>query len=319
MPSPTSRATDTGRAPSASRYAPPTDLSAYAWLSIAAAAVTIALKGGAAWLTGSVGLMSDAAESVVNLVAAVLALVVLKIAVRPADDDHQFGHSKAEYFSAAVEGVMIFVAAAVIIFSAIERIVSPQMPEQLGVGLAISVIASLVNGSVAWVLYRRGRAARSATLVADAKHLATDVLTSAAVLLGVGLVAVTHNAVLDAVVALGAGLNIMWTGFRLVRESVAGLMDIAPSTEAQAAIDAVLDRHRAPGLIDFHAVRVREAGNRRFAEMHVLVPGSWSVKEGHDFTERVIDDLVAADPSLRVSAHLEPIEDPKSYADVNDV
>lgn len=302
-----------------SRYAPPRDLSAYAWLSIAAALTTITLKAGAAWMTGSVGLLSDAAESVVNLVAAVLALIVLRISIRPADADHQFGHSKAEYFSAAVEGVMIFVAAAVIIVTAIERIITPRMPEQLGIGLLISVVASLVNGAVAAVLYRRGKAERSATLVADAKHLATDVLTSVAVLVGVGLVALTHNAMLDAVVALGAGLNIMWTGFRLVRESVAGLMDIAPSAQAQETIDAVLERHRVPGLIDFHAVRVREAGNRRFAEMHVLVPGTWSVTHGHDFTERVIDDLVAADPSLRVSAHLEPIEDPKSYADVNDV
>ena len=302
---------------SSPRYAPPKDLSAYAWLSIAAALGTIALKSGAAWMTGSVGLLSDAAESLVNLVAAVVALIVLRISIRPADEDHQFGHSKAEYFSAVVEGAMIFVAAVFIIFSAIERLITPTMPEQLGAGLAISVVASLINGGVAWVLYRKGTVENSATLVADAKHLATDVLTSAAVLIGVGLVAITGQPMLDAVVALGAGLNIMWTGFRLVRESVAGLMDIAPSAEAR--IKAVLDRHRRTGVIDFHAVRVREAGNRRFAELHVLVPGTWGVKQGHDFTERLIDDLVAEDPSLRVSAHLEPIEDPKSYADVDDV
>ena len=233
-----------------SRYAPPKDLSAYAWLSIGAALTTIALKGWAAWMTGSVGLLSDAAESAVNLVAAVIALIVLKISIRPADEDHQFGHSKAEYFSAIVEGTMIFVAAAFIIFSAIERLITP---------------------------------------------------------------------VLDAVVALGAGLNIMWTGFTLIRDSVAGFMDIAPSAEALAAITEVLDRHRRAGVIDFHAVRVREAGNRRFADVHMLVPGTWSVKQGHDFTERMIDELVEADPSLRVSAHLEPIEDPKSYDDVDDV
>ncbi|EJN86292.1 cation diffusion facilitator family transporter domain protein [Actinomyces naeslundii str. Howell 279] len=167
-----------------SRYSPPKDLSRYAWLSIGAALGTIALKGAAAWLTGSVGLLSDAAESVVNLVAAVVALIVLKIAARPADADHQFGHSKAEYFSAVVEGVMIFVAAAFIIISAIGRLIDPQMPEQLGLGLVVSVIASLLNGAVAWVLYRAGRRERSMTLVADAKHLATDVITSAAVLVG---------------------------------------------------------------------------------------------------------------------------------------
>ena len=301
------------------RYAPPKDLSAYAWLSIGAAVTTIALKTFAAWITGSVGLLSDAAESVVNLVAAVVALIVLKISIKPADDDHQFGHSKAEYFSAIVEGVMIFVAAAVIIISAIGRLIEPVMPEQLNVGLLISVGASAVNGGAAWVLHRVGTREHSATLVADAKHLATDVVTSAAVLVGVGLVAVFDSPVLDAIVALGAGMNIMWTGFKLVSESVAGLMDVAPSQEAQARIEAVLTRYRLDGRIGFHAVRVREAGNRRFADMHVLVPGAWSVKEGHDFTERVIDELVAVDPNLRVSAHLEPIEDPKSYEDVEDV
>ena len=156
-----------------SRYAPPKDLSAYAWLSIGAALATIAIKGWAAWMTGSVGLLSDAAESAVNLVAAVIALIVLKISIRPADEDHQFGHSKAEYFSAIVEGTMIFVAAAFIIFSAIERLITPVMPERLGLGLAVSVVASAVNGAVARVLYRKGRRENSTTFVADAKHLAT--------------------------------------------------------------------------------------------------------------------------------------------------
>ena len=295
------------------------DLSGYAWLSIAAALGTIALKGAAAWMTGSVGLLSDAAESVVNLVAAVVALIVLKIAAKPADADHQFGHSKAEYFSAVVEGVMIFVAAAFIIISAIGRLITPQMPEQLGAGLAVSVVASLLNGAAAWVLYRAGRRERSMTLVADAKHLATDVVTSAAVLIGVALVAVFDSAVLDAVVALGAGLNIMWTGFTLIRDSVGGLMDIAPSAEVLHSVETVLERHRREGMIDFHAVRVREAGNRRFMELHVLVPAAWSVKKGHDFTEQVIDELVSTDASLHISAHLEPIEDPKSYEDLEDI
>ena len=302
-----------------SRYVPPKDLSSYAWLSIGAALGTITLKGAAAWMTGSVGLLSDAAESVVNLVAAVVALIVLKIAVKPADADHQFGHSKAEYFSAIVEGVMIFVAATFIIISAIGRLIDPRMPEQLGMGLAVSMVASLINGAAAWVLYRAGRRERSLTLVADAKHLATDVVTSAAVLAGVVLVAIFDSAVLDAVVALGAGFNIMWTGFTLIRESVGGLMDIAPSAEVLNTVERVLARRRREGMIDFHAVRVREAGNRRFMELHVLVPAAWSVKKGHDFTEQVIDELVDADASLRISAHLEPIEDPKSYEDLEDI
>ena len=301
------------------RYAPPKDLSAYAWLSIGAAVTTIALKAFAAWITGSVGLLSDAAESVVNLVAAVVALIVLKISIKPADDDHQFGHSKAEYFSAIVEGVMIFVAAAVIIISAIGRLIEPVMPEQLNVGLLISVGASAVNGGAPGSCTGWARANARRPWWPTPSTWPPDVVTSAAVLVGVGLVAVFDSPVLDAIVALGAGMNIMWTGFKLVSESVAGLMDVAPSQEAQARIEAVLARYRLDGRIGFHAVRVREAGNRRFADMHVLVPGAWSVKEGHDFTERVIDELVAVDPNLRVSAHLEPIEDPKSYEDVEDV
>lgn len=304
---------------SSSRYAPPKDLSAYAWLSVAAAVTTIVLKAGAAWMTGSVGLLSDAAESLVNLVAAIVAVIVLKVSIRPADEDHQFGHSKAEYLSAVVEGALILVAAGFIIVSAVERIFTPVMPERLGLGLAVSAVAAVINAVVAAILYRTGRAESSATLVADAKHLATDVVTSAAVLLGVALVAVFQWPVLDAVVALAAGLNITWMGLRLLSDSVAGLMDIAPSAQAQAAIGAVLERRRVAGRVDFHAVRVREAGNRRFAHVHVLVPGSWTVKEGHDFTEELIDELVAVDPSLRVSAHLEPIEDPRSYDDVDDV
>lgn len=304
---------------SSKRYAPPQDLSAYGWLSVGAALVTITLKGGAAWMTGSVGLFSDAAESLVNLVSAALTLVMLRIAIRPADEDHQFGHSKAEYFSAVSEGVMIFVAATLIIVTAVQRVITPVMPERLGLGLAVSLLASVVNAVVAWVLHRKGRAESSTALMAEAKHLSTDVVTSAAVLLGVGLVAVFRYPVLDALVALGAGANIMWVGFRLIRESVGGLMDIAPSPEALARIEQVLERHRRAGVTDFHAVRVREAGNRRFADLHVLVPGQWSVKRGHDYTEALIDELVEVDPCLRVSAHLEPVEDPKSYEDITDV
>lgn len=297
------------------RYQPPVDLSKYAWLSIAAALVTIALKGGAAWLTGSVGLLSDAAESLVNLVAAIVALIALKVAIRPPDDNHHYGHSKAEYFSAAVEGVMIFVAAAFIIATAVERLMNPVLPEQLGLGLAISVVASLINGAVGFLLIRKGKQHGSATLEADGKHLMTDVVTSAAVLIGVALVAITRLPMLDPIVALLAGVNILWTGFTLIRGSVNGLMDISLDEDVKAELNQVLDAHRQPGKIEFHAVRTRQAGNRKFMEFHILVPGAWSVQRGHDLTELIIDDLVAAAPEVRVSAHLEPIEDPKSYAD----
>ena len=214
-------------APSSNRYAKPEDLTKFAWLSIAAALTTIVLKLTAAMLTNSVGLLSDAAESLVNLVAAVIALITLRIAIRPADDDHPFGHSKAEYFSAALEGVMIFVAAVFIIGSAIMRMFNPVMPEQLGIGLLINALAGVVNGAVALILYRSGKKHRSATLLADSKHLFTDVLTSIAVLLGVGLVAIFKMAILDAIVALLAGFNIIFMGIQIIKTAIDGLMDIA--------------------------------------------------------------------------------------------
>lgn len=304
---------------SSPRYADPVDLSKFAWLSIAAALVTITLKSWAAWVTGSVGLFSDALESVVNLVAAIIALIALKVSIRPADDNHQFGHSKAEYFSAAVEGTMIFVAAIFIIYTGVDRIFHPRMPEQLGIGLVVSMLASVVNGVVGAVLISQGRQRRSATLSADGRHLMTDVVTSVAVLIGVGLVALTGQQVLDPVVAILAGINITWTGFRLVRHSVEGLMDIALPADVEARLQTVLDRYRAGGEVDFHAVRNRESGNRRFMEMHMLVPDEWSVQRAHDLAEDVIDALVAVEPDLRVSVHLEPKGDPKSYEDIDDV
>lgn len=299
------------------RYSAPTDLSRFAWLSIAVAAVTILLKTGAAWLTGSVGLLSDALESGVNLAAAVVALVALKVSIKPPDSNHPFGHSKAEYFSAQFEGIMVFVAAVLIIYTAIERLITPQMPEQLGIGLVISAVAALLNGAVGLVLIRSGKRQRSATLLADGRHLMTDVVTSGAVILGVGLVAATKIRLLDPIVAILAGINILWTGWRLIRSSSEGLMDIALPPEDEAKIHAVLDQFRSGGAIDFHAIRTRESGNRRFMEMHVLVPDDWSVKRAHDLAEDVIDELVKVEPDLRVSAHLEPRSDPRSYEDID--
>ncbi|MFT8395748.1 cation diffusion facilitator family transporter [Propionibacterium sp.] len=304
---------------SSPRYADPIDLSKFAWLSIAAAVATIALKSWAAWITGSVGLLSDAMESVVNLVAAVIALIALKVSIRPPDDNHNFGHSKAEYFSAICEGMMIFVAAGLVIYTAAERLANPRQTEQLGIGLLISLIASVINGMVGTILIRKGRAKRSATLVADGQHLMTDVVTSAAVLIGVGLVAITHIQVFDPIVAMLAGVNMVWTGWRLTRHSVEGLMDITLPPDVEARIEGVLEGYRVKGDADFHAVRTRESGNRRFMEMHMLVPDEWSVKRAHDLAEAVIDSLVAAEPDLRVSVHLEPMSDPKSYEDIDDV
>jgi len=298
------------------RYDAPVDLSRFAWLSIGAGVVTLAMKTTAALMTGSVGLLSDAAETVVNLVAAVVALFALRVAIQPPDENHPYGHSKAEYFSAIVEGTMIFVAAVFIIYTAVERLIHPQPLERIGIGLAVSVIASGVNGAVAYVMLKQGKKHDSSALTADGKHLMTDIITSAAVLLGVALVALTHLGWLDPVVALLAGVNIMWTGFKLIRDSVNSLMDYALPEAEMATLTKILDAHTTPE-VSFHAVRTRVAGNRHFAAFHVLVPGDWTVKHGHDLTEDLIDDIVACIPSLRIDAHLEPRDDPRSYEDLD--
>lgn len=288
------------------------NLTKFAWLSIAAAIATIALKFGAYVLTGSVGLLSDAAESIVNLVAAFVALLALHVASRPPDDDHHYGHSKAEYFSAVVEGVMIFVAAVFILLTSVERFLHPQGLQNVGVGLGISVIASVLNGTVAMLLLRAGRAHNSITLVADGKHLLTDVWTSVGVVVGVLLVAVTKWQRLDPVIAFLVGCNIIWTGWHLIRQSVDGLMDKTIDAERQEAITAVLDRHTSDE-VSYHELRTREAGHKVFASSHVLVPGAWSVQRGHDLVEEIEADLLASVPDLDMTIHLEPREDPRSY------
>lgn len=298
------------------RHPQPENLTRYAWLSIAAALLTIALKGSAWLLTGSVGLLSDAAESSVNLVAAVVALVALRVALRPPDRNHNYGHSKAEYFSAALEGLMIFVAAALIMWASVVRFLDPQPLENLGAGLVISVLASVVNGAVAWVLLRAGRRHRSITLTADGRHLLTDVWTSAGVVVGVLLVWLTGWERLDPVVAFAVGVNILVTGWGLVRASTAGLMDVSLPAEDNRRIREIIDRFTAEDVIQFHAFRTRESGHRRFMEMHLLVPGEWSVQRGHDLAEDITDALLQEYPDLRVSCHLEPIEDPRSYEDI---
>jgi len=290
------------------------DLSRFAYLSIAAAIVTITLKVIAWRLTGSVGLLSDAAESVVNLVAAVAVLIALKVAAMPADKNHHYGHTKAEYFSAAIEGVMIFVAAVVIMWSAVDRFLHPLAIENVGIGLAISVVASAVNGGVAIVLLRAGRRYRSLTLTADGKHLMTDVWTSAGVVVGVLVVALTGIERLDPVVAFLVGLNIVWTGWKLIRESTEGLMDISMSKEDNAAIAEILSRFVTPE-VHFHALRTRESGHHRFAEVHVLVPGAWTVTKGHDLVEEVEAAVHREFGDIALTCHLEPREDPRAYGD----
>lgn len=292
------------------------DLTKFAWLSIAAALVTIALKTAAWLITGSVGLLSDAAESVVNLVAAVVALFALRVAARPADKNHHFGHSKAEYFSSAIEGVMIFVAAVVIVGFAIERLIVPRPLEAIGVGLLITVGASLINGAVAVVLLGAGARHNSITLRADGHHLMTDVITSAGVVVGIGLVWLTGWDWLDPLVALLVGVNILWTGWRLVSESASGLMDEALPKETNARLREILAAHEEE-TVKFHAFRTRISGARAFMEFHMLVPGAWSVQQGHDAMEDLVDLIQAEFTELRVIGHLEPIEDPRSYEDIH--
>ena len=290
------------------------DLTRYAWLSIAAAITTIALKSVAAWVTGSVGLLSDAFESGVNLVAAVVALVALKAAVRPPSTHHHFGLGKAEYMSAAVEGGMIFVAAVAIMWTAVDRLINPQPIEQFGVGLAVSAVAAAINLAVGLLLIRVGRRHRSITLEADGKHLMTDVWTSAGVIVGVGVVALTGWDVLDPLIAIAVGINILITGFALLRRSGAGLLDVALPARDQAQVAQVVAEYEARG-VQFHALRTREAGQHRFVYVHVLVPGRWSVQQGHDICEEFERDVALALPGATTFTHLEPVEDPVSYAD----
>jgi cation diffusion facilitator family transporter len=286
----------------------------YAWIAVAAALATIALKSTAWLLTGSVGLLSDAAESVVNLVAALIAVVVLHWAEAPADEEHPYGHSKAEYFGAGVEGVLILLAAVTIAWTAIGRLIDPVPLENLGVGLLVSMAAAAINLVVALLLIRVGTRHKSITLEADGRHLLTDVWTSVGVVVGVGLVALTGWERLDPVVALAVAANILVSGSILIRRSSGGLMDRALPADELAAVHAVITEYEAQG-IRHHALRTRRAGRRAFVSLHVLVPGHWSVQRGHDLLERLEADIVEALPGSSVFTHLEPIEDPISYDD----
>ena len=290
-------------------------LTRYAWLSIGAAVVTIGLKSGAYLLTGSIGLLSDALESVVNLVAAIVALGVLTIVARPPDDEHAYGHDKAEYFSSGVEGTLILIAAASIIYTASERLLNPQPIEQIGLGLLISIGASVVNFVVARVLLQAGRRHHSITLEADSNHLMTDVWTSVGVVVGMGAVALTGWERLDPIVAMVVAANIIWSGIRLLQRSVLGLLDTALTATDQAVVVAILTRYCEEEGIQYHALRTREAGARRFVTMHILVPGAWSVAQGHRLLERIEAEVYEALPGANVLTHLEPLEDPVSFED----
>ena len=266
------------------------------------------------WATGSVGLLSDALESTVNIVAAVVALFALRTAMKPADAMHHFGRGKAEYFSASIEGFMILLAALIIVYTAIERIITPRDLEQIGWGLTISTVAAVINGGTALILLRAGKLHRSPVLVADGKHLMTDVWTSVGVIVGVGLVVVTGWNRLDGIVALAVGLNIIVTGVNLLRTSTAGLMDKALSDEDHLKIVKVLTKYESDE-VKFHELQTREAGRQRFVSMHVLVPGAWTIQKGHDLSENLEADIIAELPDTIITTHVEPLEDERSWAD----
>lgn len=288
------------------------DLTRYALLSIVTALVVIVMKLIAWRVSGSVGLLSDALESVVNLAAAIAAFFALRVVAKPADAEHNFGHAKAEYFSAVFEGILIVVAAIAIIVAAVDRLLHPAELEAVGLGLAISVAATVLNGAVAVILLRAGRRYRSMTLEADGKHLLTDVWTTVGVIVGVFLVAVTGWLPLDSIVAILVAVNIIVVGARLIWRSGDGLLDAALLAVDLTTVNDVLDRFRTDEVA-FHDVRTRESGHERYVQMHMLVPGVWSVDRAHDVAERVEDELHAALDHLRVSIHIEPIEDPRAY------
>jgi len=289
-------------------------LTRFAWLSIGAAVITILLKGAAYFLTGSVGLLSDALESLVNLAGAVMALAMLTIASQPEDEGHDFGHSKAEYFSSGVEGGFIIVAALGIAYTAIERLINPQTLEQLGVGLAISALAGLVNLGAALVIDQNGKKHNSITLRANAKHLMTDVWTSVGVLVGVGLVALTGWQPLDSLVAIAVAVNIVWSGVGIVKHSVSGLMDSVLPDDELGLIRNQIERILPEG-VKYHALMTRQAGARRFVSFHVLVPGKWTVEHGHVLLEKLEVQLTQLLPNMVVFTHIEPLDDPASWTD----
>jgi cation diffusion facilitator family transporter len=292
-------------------------LTKFAWLSIGAATTTIALKTGAYLLTDSVGLLSDAIESLVNLAGAVMALTMLTIAARPADEDHVYGHSKAEYFASVTEGILILGAAIGIMITATQRLIDPRPLEKLGVGLAVSIAASLINFIVARILLNAGKNRDSITLEADAHHLMTDVWTSVGVIGGVAVAGFTGWILLDPIVAILVALNIIWTGFQLVRRSVSGLMDEALPESDQQKIADVMAKYREKG-VDFHALRTRQAAARRFMSVHILVPGKWTVHDAHHVAEDFETDMRSAlGGVVTVFTHLEPAEDELSMEDMH--
>ena len=288
----------------------------FMYLSIAAAIVTILLKSYAYYITGSMGLLSDALESFVNLFAAVFALVMLTISQKPADEEHRFGHGKAEYFSSAIEGALILVAAFTIIWAAIPRIMNPAPLENVNTGLFFSLLASLVNLAVGMTLIHQGKENKSILLEADGRHLMTDVYTTVGVIVGIVMVMITGWLIIDPIIAILVALNIIYTGYKLISRSASGLMDATiPEEDLQKIttyLDSIKEQH-----IEYHSLLTRIAGQRKFISLHLLIPGEWTVKKGHDYADDVEETIISLfDEPVTVSTHIEPVEDPASMRDI---
>ena len=291
------------------------NLERFAWLSVAAALATIGLKSFAWWVTGSVGLLSDALESIVNLAAALLAVSMLRLAASPPDEEHPYGFSKAEYLAAGIEGALIVLAAAGILFTAVPRLLNPEPLDAPLLGLSVSAAASAINLGVAIVLLRVGKKHRSIALEADGRHLMTDVWTSVGVIAGVALVFATGWLLLDPLVALAVAAHIVWTGVGLVRRSASGLMDAAIAQTDRETIQQIFDEFSRRDRVTFHAFRTRRAAKRRFVSFHLLVPDNWTVKRAHRLSEEIEARIRAAVPQASVFTHIEPMYDPASYED----
>lgn len=286
----------------------------FVWMSIAASVATMALKSAAYVITGSVGLFSDAIESLINLAAGVMALMMLYIAMSAPDRKHPFGHHKAEYFSSMTEGILILLAAIAIGVAAIERFLRPQPLEELGTGLLVSGAASVINLIVGLLLLKAGKQYHSIILEADGKHLLTDVWTTAGVLLALVLVNVTGWIVLDPLIAIVVAFNIIFTGMQLITRSISGLMDTAMPSEDLLKLSSILDEHCAPGL-KYHSLYTRTSASKNFISFHLLLPGYWTISRGHDMTKRIEDKIKVLFVDAEIFIHLEPLEDPDSFDD----
>ena len=273
--------------------------------SIAVGLVVLGLKFASFWVTGSVALYSDALESIINVVTACIALYAIRVSAQPADADHPYGHSKAEYFSAVLEGALILVAAVLIFHEAYGAVLSPRTIEKPGLGLGLNMAATAVNAVWAWVLVRQGRKLRSHALSADGRHLVVDVITSLGVLVAVAAVVLTGLAILDPIIAVLVGLNVLWSGWLIMRESVGGLMDAAPPADTLARIRELISEN-AEGAIEAHDLRTRHAGRMIFVDFHLVVAGSLSVSDAHDICDRIERALKAEVGDALVTIHVEP-------------